>query len=237
MSKELNIEIGQWVVLKNGKVVKITAHDMPDVPYEKIDRYATKEEILKNGGCPLDLELRMYFFVPYNISPIQQGIQAGHALGRYALKYGRWDPMHVVWDYLERWETFMVLNGGTTNSNRDFTMISAGSLNQIADDLVENEIEMAYMIEPDLNDALSAVAFICDERVFNKELYPEFWDFMSDQTEPEDAPTKVRLEVMTTPVEDWPELYGQQYINWKEDIIGGDQNFFLRELLRDKKRA
>jgi len=235
MNEKLNIEIGQWVVLNDGKVIKITADDMPDVPNEKIERYATKEEILENGGCPVDLELRMYFFVPYNISPIQQGIQAGHSLGRYALKYGRYNPVHVVWDFLEKWETFIILNGGTTNSNRDFTMISAGSLNQIADELVENEIEMAYMIEPDLNDALSAVSIICDERVFNKKDYPEFWDFMAGQDGYD--PIRTRIAVKTIPVEDWPNTYGQHYINWKEDVLGGDKNLFLRELIRDMKLA
>ncbi len=30
------------------------------------------------------LEQRMYFFVPYNISEIQKGIQAGHAALQYA---------------------------------------------------------------------------------------------------------------------------------------------------------
>jgi len=236
MSKnELNVEIGQWVALKDGKVVKITADDMPDVPFGDIERYATKEEILQNGGCPVDLEYRMYFFVPYNISPIQQGIQAGHALGEYALKYGRFNPFHIVWDFLQYWKTWIILNGGTTNSNRDFSMISAGSLNQIADDLAENEIEMAYMIEPDLNDALSAVAIICDERVFNKKVYPEFWDFMTLQEG--FNPQTVRVAVKTLPVEEWPEIYGQHFINWKEDVIGGDKNLFLRELIRDMKLA
>jgi len=204
-------------------------------PYYKIGRYATKEEILKNGGCPVDLELRMYFFVPYNISPIQQGIQAGHALGRYALKYGRHNPNHIVWDFLENWETFIILNGGTTNANRDFTMISAGSLNQIADDLVENEIEIGYFIEPDLNDALTSVCLICDERVWNKKDYPEFWDFMA--TQDGFNPLTIRLEVKTLPFEDWEEIYGQHFINWKEDVIGGDKNLFLRELIRDMKLA
>jgi len=237
MDEELKLEVGDWVTVKDGKVVKITDHDMPDVPYESIERHATKSEILMNGGIPDDLELRMYFFVPYNIAPIQQGIQAGHSLGRYALKYGRYDPVHVVWDFLEKWETFIILNGGTTNSNKDFMMISVGSLNQIADSLVKNEIEMASMVEPDLNNALSAVAFICDERVFNKELYPEFWDFMAVQTDSEGNPEGVRGAAKSAPMEDWPRLYGQQYINWKEDIIGGDRNLFLRELVRNKKLA
>lgn len=238
MSKNrLKIEIGQWVVLKDGKVVKITADDMSDVPYEKIERYATKEEILQNGGCPVDLEYRMYFFVPYNISKIQQGIQAGHALGEFLLKYGRDNYVHPVWDYLAHWKTWIILDGGTTNSRRDFTAVSAGTLNQIADDLVENEIEMAYFMEPDLNDALSAVCFLVDERVFNKKDFPEFWDFMANQEDEDFESQSVRIKVRTEPMEKWPELHGQQYINWKENVIGGDKNLFLRELIRDMRLA
>ena len=33
-----------------------------------------------------NLELRMYGLVPYNISPIQQGIQFGHAVIEYGQK-------------------------------------------------------------------------------------------------------------------------------------------------------
>ena len=243
---KLNIEVGQWVVLKDGKdgkvVKKITHEDMPDVLYEKIERYATKEEILENGGCPVDLELRMYFFVPYNISDTQKGIQAGHSLGRYALKYGRYDPTHIVWEFLEKWETFIILNGGTTNSNRDFTMISAGSLNQIADDLFENEIECAYMVEPDLNDALSAVCFICDERVFNKKDYPDFGEWLISRKKYKGTTTD-RSEwenlqyFKNLPIDILKEDYPRQFEVWKEKIVGGDKNHFLRELIRDMKLA
>jgi len=98
---------------------------------------------------------------------------------------------------------------------------------------VENEIEMAYFTEPDLNDALSAVCFICDERVFNKKDYPEFWDFMMKESGSLD--TSLRIKIMTTPVEEWPKEYGPQYINWKKNVIGGDKNLFLRELIRTMK--
>ena len=237
----LKIEIGQWVALKDGKVVKITADDMVDVPYDKITRYTTKEEILQNGGCPVDLELRMYFFVPYNISDKQKGIQAGHSLGEYALKYGRYNPVHLVWDFLQYWKTWIMLNGGTTNSARDFTMVSAGSLNQIADDLVENEIEVAYFTESDLNDALSSVCFICDERVFNKKDYPEFVDWLfdvkmykaaADATPPENKDLLRKMDIETL------ETHFPEYVEeWKKDVIGGDKNLFLRELIRDMKWA
>lgn len=228
MDKEnFKIEIGQWVVLKDGKVVKITSDDMVDVKSEQIERYATKEEILQNGGCPIDLELRMYFFVPYNISPIQQGIQAGHALGEYMLKFGRFNPGHAVWDFLEKWKTFIIFNGGTTNSNRDFAMISHGTLNQIVDALVENEIEMAYMFEPDLNEALSAVAFICDERVFNYKDYPDLKEFLG---------IKRGDNLYELSDEELQEKLPEEYKEWVE-ALGGEKNVFLRELLKNKKFA
>ena len=34
------------------------------------------------------LEYRMYGLVPYNLSPIQQGIQFGHAVVEYMLSFG-----------------------------------------------------------------------------------------------------------------------------------------------------
>lgn len=182
-----------------------------------------------------ELELRMYFFVPYNISPIQQGIQAGHALGRYALRYGRHDPQHIIWDFLEKFETWIILNGGTTNDERDFEMIPAGSLNLIADQLQDNDIEFAFMIEPDLNHALSALSFICDERVFNKVDYPNFVDFIIEtlsENEGVDFNIKVRLKSNEELITDYPNTYK----TWVRNM-GGIKNAFLRELLNGKKLA
>jgi hypothetical protein len=186
------------------------------------------------------LELRMYFFVPYNISPIQQGIQAGHALGRYCLKYGRHDPKHIVWDFLEQWETWVILNGGTTNDERNFEMIPAGSLNVIGDQLQDNDIEFAFMIEPDLNHALTALSFICDERVFNKKDYPDFIDYILDvkmypvAREEVPADNYVRLKMQTS---EWhQENFPEYYKEWVR-FVGGVKNVFLRDLLKDKKKA
>jgi len=189
-----------------------------------------------------ELELRMYFFVPYNISPIQMGIQAGHALGRYALRYGRHDPQHIVWDFLEKWETWIVLNGGTTNDERDFEAIPAGSLNLIGDQLQENDIEFSYMIEPDLNHALTALCIICDERVFNYKDYPEFVNWLLDiKMTPEGKEEAgknnpelwVRLRLYP---ETQQEMFPEYYKEWVR-FVGGVKNVFLRELTRDKKKA
>ena len=122
------------------------------------------------------LEQRMYGLVPYNISPIQQGIQFGHAVVEYGLKHGR---THVINDKVctyTRWarndKTFIILNGGTTNNNEE----RFGTLNSAVALLSSLDVKLATFHEPDLGDQLTAVVFLVDERVWNKEKYPDYTD-------------------------------------------------------------
>jgi hypothetical protein len=110
-------------------------------------------------------EKRLYFFVPYNLSPIQQGIQAGHAALEYASMYGN-DPAYL--DFMTHWKTWIILNGGTTNSQPHSSNpdIPIGSLDKIEKILLDNHIKHAVFREPDLNNALTAVCILLDERVF-----------------------------------------------------------------------
>ena len=81
--------------------------------------------------CKKDLEKRMYFLVPYNISEIQKGIQCGHAGLDYARKYGN-DEDFI--DFVDHHKTWIILNGGTTNSERELgTGTLFGTLNQYAE--------------------------------------------------------------------------------------------------------
>ena len=57
---------------------------------------------------------RMYGLVPYNISPIQQSIQYGHAVVEYLNKYFN-EPDCTEWRLNDK--TFIILNGGTTNKS------------------------------------------------------------------------------------------------------------------------
>lgn len=61
----------------------------------------------------MSFDKRMYFFVPYNISEIQKGIQAGHSALEYALKYGR---TKEFLDFVENHKTWVILSGGTTRT-------------------------------------------------------------------------------------------------------------------------
>jgi len=115
-------------------------------------------------------EYRMYGLVPYNISPIQQGIQFGHAVVEYGLEYGQGhaDDPYLQWARNDK--TFIILNGGTTSTNPE----SLGTLNYAVSELYSLGVQFSTFHEPDLGDQLTAIVFLVDERVWDKVNYPEF---------------------------------------------------------------
>jgi len=151
-----------------------------------------------------NLEYRMYFLVLGSLQGINKGIQCGHAALEYVDEYGSNDDYR---DFFENDKTFIMLNGGTSNNGFDEDGKFLGSLNMIADELNSNNINFAMFYEPDINNALTAVCFLADERVYNKFIYP---DYDSDNF--------------------------TSYEQWLSDI-GGTKNFILREILDGKKLA
>ena len=124
----------------------------------------------------------MYGLVPYNLSPIQQGIQYGHAVVEYAeVNFAQSD--YRMWAKHDK--TFIILNGGTTNSRR-FDGDYLGSLNRHKADLANAGIKIADFHEPDLGDQLTAVVFLVDDRVFDREAWPDYnGTFYADGKTPE----------------------------------------------------
>ena len=181
-----------------------------------------------------DLEWRMYGLVPYNISDIQKGIQFGHAVQEFNNKMLRdhritYSPeVEFLVSAFETWakrdKTFIILNGGTTNDGLEKPdslggepeeMVFKGSLNKHLTTLKKNFIPTAEFWEPDLGDQLTAVVFIVDERVWNKEKYP---DFVSQNG------------LLNAAIQD------PMYDQWVAKI-GGDKNLFLRDFLSKFKLA
>ncbi len=93
--------------------------------------------------------LRLYILVPYNLSPIQQGIQALHATVELGL-LGKAD--YVEW--AKNHKTTIVLNAGTTGEG--------SSMEQHRANLIRLSVDFATFREPDLNNAMTGIAFIVD---------------------------------------------------------------------------
>lgn len=127
------------------------------------------------------LEYRMYGLVPYNISEIQKGIQFGHAVVEYANLHSK-DKDYKQWSTQDK--TFIILNGGTTNEGlvpidsnafkRHKSTTNLGTMQKHYLALEEAGIKFAFFREPDLNNTMTAIVFLVDERVFNKERNPDF---------------------------------------------------------------
>lgn len=98
----------------------------------------------------------MYFFVMYSLSGIQKGIQAGHAAVEYGLKYG---SRKVYKNFAKYHKTFILLDGGGSED-----------MKQRMAELESFEVDYAPFYEPDLNNSLSAIAFIVPESVYGLDI-------------------------------------------------------------------
>ncbi len=180
------------------------------------------------------LELRMFGLVPYNISPIQQAIQYGHAVVEYGQKFKN-DTTYNDW--ADNHKTFIILNGGTTNHKTSLEDgLPFGSLNQHLLTLHQNNIDLAKFEEPDLGDQLTAIVFIVDERVFNRKKYPDFSDWLFENYEDyinvSGDRSKVSYEVINSNSESDRKIY-QKWVN----LVGGQKNVFLRDFLKNFRLA
>jgi hypothetical protein len=189
-----------------------------------------------------NLELRMYGLVPYNISPIQQAIQFGHAVVEYGqkVKGHGFELASVTYnDWADNWKTFIILNGGTTNHKTSLEDgLPFGTLNNHLLTLMDNGIDFAQFNEPDLGDQLTAVVFIVDERVFNRKKYPDFEDWVI-----ENYGELIRSDYYTTSymlaqrIKNSESKSDQKvYQSWIK-FIGGVKNVFLRDFLKNFKLA
>jgi len=175
-----------------------------------------------------NLEKRMYFLTLYNISDIQKGIQCGHAQNEYALNY--WNDEGFQ-DWAKNWKTWIILNGGTSNdASKSFygAEKELGSMEKHLSILMENIDKFTVFYEPDLNNALTSIAFLVDERVFNKKDYPDFINYMFEIKQV----NNLDLDVS----EGYEDRYPKEYQEWV-DFVGGKQNVFLREFLQQFRLA
>ena len=191
------------------------------------------------------LELRMMGLVPYNISPIQQAIQFGHAVVEYGQNVKSYDVINNIElkkynDWADSWKTFIILNGGTSNHsiNRyhqsDEPFVGTMESNLVL--LEQNDIELATFYEPDLNDMLSAIVFIVDERVFNRKKYPDFEDWVIDNYGDLISSSGDVYQIAKRIKESTSKEDQKVYQSWTK-LVGGEKNIFLRDFLKNFRLA
>jgi len=171
------------------------------------------------------LEYRMYGLVAYQLSgTIHAGIQFGHAVVDYGRTVEGLKPHEAIYKkYADKDKTFIILNGGTTNNNPE----RLGTLNTHMNTLRENGVLLQEFHEPDLGDQLTAFVFLVDERVFNRELYPDF----VAETLPwsKHKPSEKAISQLE-------EKNASNYKHWEEKI-GGPTNSFLKGYLKNLRLA
>jgi hypothetical protein len=162
------------------------------------------------------LEYRMYGLVAYQLcGTIHAGIQFGHAVVEYGRAVNGIPPHEKIYNkWADYDKTFIILNGGTTNNNP----LKLGSLNQHMTTFSNYGILFASFNEPDLGDQLTAFVFLVDERVWDKEKYPDF----------------IPVDYGVIPSSEKNEF--ERYEKWVSSI-GGVENAFLRDYLKNFRLA
>lgn len=101
-----------------------------------------------------------------NLSGRQQGIQSGHAALEYVAKYKDYTD---VWNFITDHKTFIMLDGGGSDDMKTHK-----------DNLNSLGIHTAEFHEPDLNDSMSAIAFLIPEEVYGIDLKDPGWNEPGD---------------------------------------------------------
>lgn len=157
------------------------------------------------------LKSRMYVLVLRQLSSINKGIQAAHCCLEYANSFGNTEEYK---SYFYNDKTLIVLDAGTT-VDMDDIIVKLKSLN----------INFEVFNEPDLNNIVTSVCFIADERVFDYKNYPDYETWCSQNNIP--------MMVISTN----PPIIAEDKKSKDEwlHFIGGKKNEVLRDIVKNKR--
>lgn len=101
---------------------------------------------------------RAYFFGNMYLSPIQQGIQAGHTISEMSVKYSDNDDS-IYWQWAEYHKTMILLNGGMSCNLRKIQELFEHQDNPFHWDYFEESVDA-------LEGAITCVGVILPEQVY-----------------------------------------------------------------------
>lgn len=154
-----------------------------------------------------NLKYRMYVLVERHLSPLDKGIQSAHAVVEYYNECHLWNKKEELKAF-DKWanedKTLILLNGGTVIG-----------LDKTLELFEENNIAYGAFREPDLDNIVTAVAVMADERIFDDNYMSfDMW----------------RLKALLNNAYSSCEKEYEKY-------IGGHGNVILKEFLNGKKLA
>lgn len=166
------------------------------------------------------MKYRMYSFVLRQLNPMQKGVQTTHAVVEYETFYGK-TKEYQTWANVDK--TLIVLDGGTYPE-----------MMELLETLGNENIKHGYFTEEDLNNLVTSITVIADERVWDIETYPTFESWILTQ---EKYLETICYGYNTTrhPTYD-EEKRKEAYAEWIEKM-GGETNIKLRELISSKRLA
>ena len=175
------------------------------------------------------LEYRMYVFLVSGLSEEQKILQTSKAILKYALKYKEDVPLEIFEFYNSN--DYFLVNGGSSNDghlgNKDGDM---QLLNKQLDDIYAKYIKV---YEKSLNSILSAICLLIDERVWNLYLYPDFKNYVIQNTDPLEIKDEISIRVCDD--ETLIKKFDVLYKSWRQ-MMGveiDDKNIKLREILKN----
>lgn len=136
--------------------------------------------------------------------------------------------IHILGNHCEKIAANKELPNWTKESDRIqyaqqcFTSEFIGTLNNHMHTLHNNGIKIAYFKEPDLGDQLTAVVFLVDERVWDKEKYP---DRDINPQPSSDGISTIAIHIEPESIEEY------------KNRLRGEQNVWLREFLKQFRLA
>ena len=170
----------------------------------------------------VDRSYRMYCLVLRQLSPIQKGVQSAHSIVEYADKYGN-TVEYLTWSRINK--TIIMLDGGILSE-----------LEEIISQLDENGVRYAVFREEDLGNIITSISIVADERVFDRKTYPDFevWRDNKYPSRPMHCVAYIGGSYDHDP-NDY--TWSEHHKEWVNDVIGGEANEFLRNLLSNKRLA
>ena len=164
---------------------------------------------------------RMYCLVLRQLSPMQKGIQAAHSIVEYANKFPH-DEEYKEWSKFDK--TIIVLDAGTSFD-----------IEEIIGQLDEHKVDYAIFKEEDLNSITTSIAILVDDRVFDKDRFQSFDSWRANKYPVIPMHCVAYMGNFDHDPNDY--TYYEHHKEWVEEVLGGEKNDFLRQLISSKHLA